>query len=371
MASNRSFQGEVDALSRRRGSRLMQRERRQLPKLIYRLRLLGMALGGIAIAAVLHEQGAAWPAWAWLAFTALAWPHVAYLAASRSRDPYRAELRNLLLDSAMAGAWVPLLHFNLLPCVLLVTLTTVDKISSGVPRLWLRSVPGMVAGLLATGLATGFVFEPATSMTVLVACLPIILIHTVAVSLASYRLIRQVTRQNHLLDQLRRTDTLTGLYGRGYWREQAAFALSRHHARGEAAGLVLIDVDRFKDINDSHGHGVGDEVLRAMAAAIRRNIRMHDFAGRLGGDEFAVLLPGASRDDASRTADRIRDAVAAMRIYDQPELRPTISVGVAAADGHADLQDWLDAADAALYRAKRDGRNQVSIATAQPVGIPA
>ena len=314
---------------------------------------------------------ASWPAWAWLGFTALAWPHVAYLVASRSRDPYRAELRNLLLDSAIAGAWVPLLHFNLLPCVLLVTLTTVDKISSGVPRLWLRSVPGMLAGLLATGLATGFVFEPATSMTVLVACLPIILIHTVAVSLASYRLIRQVTRQNHLLDQLRRTDTLTGLYGRGYWREQAAFALSRHHARGEAAGLVLIDVDRFKDINDGHGHGVGDEVLRAMAAAIRRNIRMHDFAGRLGGDEFAVLLPGASREDASRTADRIRDAVAAMRIYDQPELRPTISVGVAAADGHADLLDWLDAADAALYRATRDGRNQVSIAMARPAGITA
>ncbi|HEU4813339.1 MAG TPA: MASE2 domain-containing protein, partial [Xanthomonadaceae bacterium] len=195
----------------------MRRERSQLPSLIYRLRLLGMALGGIAIAAVLHEQGAPWPEWAWLGFTAVAWPHVAYLVSSRSRDPYRAELRNLLLDSAIAGAWVPLLHFNLLPCVLLVTLTTVDKISSGVPRLWLRSIPGMVAGLLATGLATGFAFAPATSMTVLVACLPIILIHTIAVSLASYRLIRKVTRQNHLLDQLRRTDALTGLYSRGYW----------------------------------------------------------------------------------------------------------------------------------------------------------
>ena len=349
----------------------MQRERRQLPSLIYRLRLLGMALGGIAIAAVLQERQAPWPAWAWLAFTAVAWPHVAYLVARRSRDPYRAELRNLLLDSAMAGAWVPLLHFNLLPCVLLVTLTTVDKISSGVPRLWLRSLPGLGGGLLATGLATGFVFEPVTSMAVLVACLPIILIHTVAVSLASYRLIRQVTRQNHLLDQLRRTDTLTGLYGRGYWREQAAHALARHHAAGEAAALMLIDVDHFKQINDSHGHGVGDEVLRALAAAIRRNIRTHDFAGRLGGDEFAVLLPGASADDASRIADRILDAVVAMRIYEQPLVRPTISVGVAQAMRHADLQDWLDAADAALYRAKREGRNQVSVAAPLPSATPA
>ena len=92
----------------------MERERRQLPRMIYRLRLLGLSLGGIAIAAVLLERQAGWPEWAWLAFTALAWPQLAYLVAMRSRDPYRAELRNLLLDSALAGAWVPLMHFNLL-----------------------------------------------------------------------------------------------------------------------------------------------------------------------------------------------------------------------------------------------------------------
>ena len=349
----------------------MERERRQLPRMIYRLRLLGLSLGGIAIAAVLLERQAGWPEWAWLAFTALAWPQLAYLVAMRSRDPYRAELRNLLLDSALAGAWVPLMHFNLLPSVLLVTLATVDKISSGVPRLWLRSLPGMGAAMLATGLATGFAFEPATSMQVLLACLPIIVIHTIAVSLASYRLIRQVTRQNHLLDQLRRTDTLTGLYGRGYWREQASLALGRHRDNGEPAALVLIDLDHFKGINDGHGHGAGDEVLRALASAIRCNIRPDDFAGRLGGDEFAVLLPGVPAQDAARTAGRIREAVAAMRVYEQPDVHPTISVGVAYADGQDDLQDWLDAADQALYRAKREGRNQVAVADAGTYPEPA
>lgn len=349
----------------------MLRERRQLPRMIYRLRLLGMVLGGIAISAVLHEQHAGWSLWAWLAFTALGWPHIALLLATRSRDPYRSELRNLLLDSAIAGAWVPLLHFNLLPCALLVTLTTVDKISSGVPRLWVRSLPALAVGVLATGLATGFVFEPATSMAVLVACLPVIVIHTIAVSLASYRLIRQVTRQNHLLDQLRRTDTLTGLYGRGYWREQAALALDRHRTNGEPAGLVLIDVDRFKGINDGHGHGTGDEVLRALAAAIRQHLRPDDFAGRLGGDEFAILLPGAGPEAAAGTASRIREAVERARIYEQPALRPTVSVGVAHVSGHANLQAWLDAADTALYRAKREGRNRVSIAEPDAVPQPA
>lgn len=350
----------------------MQRDRRQLPRLIYRLRLLGMGLGGVAIAGVLLEMDAGWPAWAWLAFTAVVWPHLALLLALRSRDPYQAELRNLLFDSALAGAWVPLLHFNLLPSVLLVTLATVDKISSGVPRLWLKSLPGMALGMLAAGGATGFAFAPTTSMAVLLACLPLIVIHTMAVSLASYRLIRQVTRQNHLLDELRRTDTLTGLYGRGYWREQAELALTRHRAAGDPSGLVLIDLDHFKAINDSHGHGAGDDVLRALAAQIRRNIRPDDFAGRVGGDEFAVLLPGADPAQASRTADRIRDAVAAMQVYEQPGLRSTVSVGVAnASEAHAGLQDWLDAADAAMYRAKREGRNQVIVAMPSPATTPA
>ena len=344
----------------------MERERRQLPRRIHRLRMLGMALGGIAIAAVLHQHDAGWGAWAWLGFTALAWPQLAYAVASRSRDPYRAELRNLLVDSVLAGAWVPLLHFNLLPSVLVATLATVDKISSGVPRLWVKSLPGMAAGLLAAGLLTGFAFDPVTRMPVLLACLPLLLIHTIAVSLASYHLLRKVTRQNQLLDQLRRTDTLTGLYGRGYWREQAELALAAHLAGGGPAAVAVIDLDHFKQVNDGHGHGAGDEVLRAVAAAIRQAIRTDDFAGRLGGDEFAVLLPGAAPADAAATAERIRRAVRGTRLHARPGLALTVSIGVADAAGQRDLQAWLDAADIALYRAKHRGRDRVAIAEPAP-----
>ncbi len=126
-------------------------QRQHIHHRIYPLRAFGMALGGLSVAAVLHEQGAAWPLWLWATLTCLVWPHLAYLHARWARDHHRAETRNLLLDSVIAGAWVPLLHFCLLPSVVLVMVSTFDKLSSGIRRLWLRSLPGMVgAAVLLT-----------------------------------------------------------------------------------------------------------------------------------------------------------------------------------------------------------------------------
>ena len=110
---------------------------------IYPLRMLGMGLGAVLLGSVLHDNQS--PAWMWwlLGVTALVWPQLAYLLARHSADPYRAEVRNLLIDSAIAGMWVPLLHFNLLPCVVMALITTYDKFSTAIKRLRLHSQPGM------------------------------------------------------------------------------------------------------------------------------------------------------------------------------------------------------------------------------------
>jgi diguanylate cyclase len=341
---------------------------RRLPRRIYPFRILGMALGGVPMAAVLVELRAPLAAWVFLVFTALVWPHLAYRIAVRSRDPYRAETRNLLFDSALAAAWVPLMHFNLLPSALIVTLTMVDKISTGIRGLWLRSLPGMLLAGLAAALLTGFAFAPATSMPVLLACLPVLLIHTVSVSLGSYRLIRKVREQNLQLDQLRRIDTLTGLSGRGDWEEQAEQVLRERTSDGDHASLLLIDIDRFKRVNDDHGHGAGDEVLRAIASQLRLALRPQDCAGRMGGDEFAVLLPGTPAAEAAQVAERIRHAVERVRLQGFTDVRPTVSIGIAAAEPAHDLRAWLDSADSALYRAKDKGRNQIMHNASQATG---
>ena len=329
----------------------------RLPWLTYRYRLLGMGLGGLCMGAVLYENGASPPVWALLAFTALLWPHLALRLASRSASPYRAETRNLLLDSAQTGFWVAMMHFNLLPSVLLFTLVTVDKISSGVPRLWLWSLPAFTAGLLCGGLATGFALQPDTSTTVLLASLPVLTIHTIAVALGSNRMGEKIRHKNRLLDELSRTDSLTGLHVRRHWLELAGRALQRHRDDGLPTTLLLLDIDYFKAANDRHGHSAGDELLRTVAATIRATLRESDAAGRYGGDEFGVLLHATSPDEARDMAEAIlaaiRDAGTATGA------RITASIGMAQARAsQATVEDWIDEADAALYRAKRAGRDQ-------------
>ena len=339
----------------------MPNPKRQLPRRVYPLRALGMGLAGLVVGVVLWERNAGLAAWLCMAAISFVWPHVAHLLSRRSADPYRAEIRNLLVDSALAVVLVTLMHFNLLPSVLLVTLTMVDKITTGIWGLWARSLPGMAGAAVAGAAFNGFQWAPETSMPVILACLPVMVLHTLSVSLVSYRLIRRVSRQNQLLDELRRIDALTGLYDRGHWQEQAEATLRRHHATDEPACLVMLDIDHFKQINDQHGHTVGDEVLRALARIVLSNVRATDCAGRYGGDEFAIVLRGMHLDGATAVAHRIREQVQALQLHDMPGLQFTTSMGVATADHrHSSLRAWTNAADAELYQAKAAGRNRVS-----------
>ena len=339
----------------------MPNPKRQLPRRVYPLRALGMGLAGLVVGVVLWERNAGLAAWLCMAAISFVWPHMAHLLSRRSADPYRAEIRNLLVDSALAVVLVTLMHFNLLPSVLLVTLTMVDKITTGIRGLWARSLPGMAGAAVAGAAFNGFQWAPETSMPVILACLPVMVLHTLSVSLVSYRLIRRVSRQNQLLDELRRIDALTGLYDRGHWQEQAEATLRRHHATDEPACLVMLDIDHFKQINDQHGHTVGDEVLRALARIVLSNVRATDCAGRYGGDEFAIVLRGMHLDGATAVAHRIREQVQALQLHEMPGLQFTTSMGVATADHrHSSLRAWTNAADAELYQAKAAGRNRVS-----------
>jgi diguanylate cyclase len=122
----------------------------------------------------------------------------------------------------------------------------------------------------------------------------------------------------------------------------------------------MIDIDRFKEVNDRHGHPAGDEVIRAVAAMVRDNLRAHDVPGRYGGDEFGVLLPGASEATAQAIAGRLRERLSAATIDAARGVRTTVSVGIAAwQPSDTDADSWIERADRALYRAKEGGRNRV------------
>lgn len=157
------------------------------------------------------------------------------------------------------------------------------------------------------------------------------------------------------------TDPLTGLRNRRYVRRHLEGLL-----RGGEASVLMVDLDRFKPINDTHGHNVGDAALREVASRLRASLRASDVVARWGGEEFLVVLAGAPAEYTALVADRLREAVGGepLRIG-SIELRATCSVGGAVAPAGSTPETVIGAADAALYRAKAAGRNCVRMAEAQ------
>lgn len=161
-------------------------------------------------------------------------------------------------------------------------------------------------------------------------------------------------------------DSLTGLLNRRALLERATTLADSRRRRERPLGLVLVDVDHFKRVNDLHGHAAGDEVLRAVAASLREGLRDDDLIARWGGEEFLLLLPATTLEQAQAIAERQRRAVAALAVTLAPDAAPlqvTASFGVSAVDdGDAGFDRALERADQALYRAKAEGRDGVQVA---------
>lgn len=155
------------------------------------------------------------------------------------------------------------------------------------------------------------------------------------------------------------TDALTGLPNRRYFDEFVTL-LARRRRSGDAIGILMIDIDKFKALNDTHGHATGDEVLRAVAGVIVAAVREDDVPARWGGEEFVVLLRNPSRAVVIEVAERVRAAVERLDLRDVGVERVTVSIGATVGGGGADgVAELVEAADRALYRAKRFGRNRV------------
>jgi diguanylate cyclase (GGDEF)-like protein len=155
------------------------------------------------------------------------------------------------------------------------------------------------------------------------------------------------------------TDALTGLPNRRYFDEFCALLARRRRAE-DAVGVLMVDIDRFKDLNDRHGHQVGDEVLRAVAGAIVGAVREDDVPARYGGEEFAVLLRNPTRAVAVEVGERVREAVGALDLSRWGVPSASVSVGAAVGDDpDAPIETVIRQADEALYEAKRGGRDRV------------
>lgn len=214
-----------------------------------------------------------------------------------------------------------------------------------------RELLGIMAAELSTGVLVA-VTCAASPYTALLAIAPVLALQR-ALLVTEFR-------------EAARTDAKTGLANSSYWQEVAEREIARARTGRESLAVLLVDIDHFKDVNDRFGHLTGDDILRAVSAALTDGLRPRDFVGRFGGEEFVVLLTGSDLEQGRQAAERIRAHVADVKVEATGRaqfVQVTISLGVAAFrdSGHS-VHELLDAADAALYAAKRAGRNCVRVA---------
>jgi diguanylate cyclase (GGDEF)-like protein len=164
------------------------------------------------------------------------------------------------------------------------------------------------------------------------------------------------------VERLAQTDPLTGLFNRRYFFECSEQEVALSLRDKKSLSLLMLDLDNFKRVNDTHGHSTGDYVLAEVASVLKSNLRRNDMAGRYGGEEFIILLPEIDSAAAREVAERLRETIATQPMQTgEDKVWVTISVGIATLrhkDGEA-LTSLIHAADTALYRAKALGKNRV------------
>ncbi|MET3653539.1 tetratricopeptide repeat-containing diguanylate cyclase [Dyella japonica] len=187
----------------------------------------------------------------------------------------------------------------------------------------------------------------------------IALLITIVASIAFWLL--RIKRSQMRFKRLATRDSLTGIHSRQHFVDETELALRAAAKATRAACLVLVDLDHFKEVNDTHGHVIGDLVLKRAVAACQHHLHRRDIFGRLGGEEFAIYLPDCSAIRARERAERIRQAIAATPLWGETRLVViTASFGVASTDRSGyDLRQMMIDADNGLFQAKRDGRNRV------------
>lgn len=344
--------------------------------------MLGLAVG----LHLWHAYPAAGPlVWAVGALQFFVYPQIAYWRALRAARQRRAEMQNLWLDAVFGGAWSAALG---MPVWLVFSLTIGNCINMvvfyglpGLPRLALAVGTGMAAAAAGWwALAGRWPLNPATDLATSLACVGALTVYFIAFAHDGYMRAMQQHRNHERLqlqyDEIRSLqaqlqeqamrDPLTGLFNRRRLDADLGPAIARSHAAGTSLSVLMIDIDHFKRINDTHGHPAGDAVLQALAALLQQHARPDDLACRHGGEEFVLLLAATPLPAARDRADALRQAFEALVVpFGDAALSATLSCGVATFPGHAEAPQKLMAqADQALYAAKLRGRNRIEAAQA-------
>lgn len=177
------------------------------------------------------------------------------------------------------------------------------------------------------------------------------------------RMQEEIRQKNEQLTTMAITDALTGIFNRRYLISRFEEELEKSKRHSSPLGCILIDIDKFKYVNDNYGHLVGDEIIKKVCGIVKESVRIYDVVGRFGGEEFLIILPDTKEDDAMHLAERLRNNVKEGLVFDiagGDTINVTISLGVTCLkDEDISIDDMFKRADDALYKAKKGGRDRV------------
>ncbi|HEY8232050.1 MAG TPA: diguanylate cyclase [Vicinamibacteria bacterium] len=355
----------------------------------HRMRTLSFA-NSFAFSAV-HIWTQSYPAWIWLSLVLvfLVYPQLAYWRARSAGDAQRAELQNLVLDCFLVAIPIAGIGFPLWITFTLFIATTINNAMARGRRGTWEAISAFLAGSLLGSAAAGFHVAPDHGGLVTALCIFGLCWYLLGISHVAYKramLLREaredmkqgelalqqandslLTRleeihglQERLREQANR-DPLTGLFNRRYLQETMDRELARCQREQTPLSVILIDIDRFKRINDRHGHQAGDEVIKQLAGLLASEARQEDVACRYGGEEFLLLMPKMPLVAARERAERWRRRFASMAVRaGSQDVTATLSAGIAEFPTHGRSGAELTrCADLALYQAKSAGRDQV------------
>lgn len=316
-----------------------------------------------------------------LAISFLVWPQLAYLRASQSENSMHSEINNLVIDSVIFGLWIAGLGFPVWVTFILAISTSINLMVFRGPTGLFQALFALTAGIVFGGLYAGFRFLPDTHWVTTLLAITSISLYLMLVGYVSFsrnqvlyqsreqlrlteRELKQQIAENRQLqeklqDQANR-DPLTGLYNRRYLDDSLTREMARCLRQGDPLSLVLIDLDRFKSVNDDYGHNTGDEVINQLGLVLTTLSRASDIVCRFGGEEFLVVLPGTGLEAAEARAEEYRRMFESTPIpTEDNHLSVTLSAGVACSYREIAPDDLIRLADQALYQAKETGRNRV------------
>jgi diguanylate cyclase len=336
----------------------------------FRVRALAYGYAALFLGLFFWQQG--FPAWAWglMGLQLFVYPFLMYQRALRQPNSQQAELHNLVVDAGLWGAWCAAFGFPLwISYTLFITSAMNNAFSRGLYGLRDAAL-AYLAGAMVVWLWMAPRWAEPESPWVIGLC--VVGVSTYLLSIARIAHIRTgLLRQAR--EALKRSeegwrlqanqDALTGLFNRRYFDDTLTREMARAQREGTPISLMVLDVDHFKRINDTHGHETGDEVLRLLGQFIGQSARQGDVACRLGGEEFCVLYTGMTLAKACERAEQLRQRLAEHPIPTASgTLSVTASIGLAQYPTDAGSgPSLMSAADQALYAAKRAGRDRVML----------